>query len=288
MFCYTKNFIIVYESIYIERDIVMVKKVKKQGLKKQVLIELLEQYYLQGKSEFNNEDIQEITKKYKFKNAFDVTKIDNISILPQEYIANDVFIAHIGKGKHKFINGINKAYHYFEKMEDDEIEEWSYKPSLLNESNSSEANIVSLAYNQKVIKNFLYEEDRISEPLRYDPGRTKYTGEYFIGKDQVIATQVQMELDSHAEHNGIVDIFEAKNSKADNFSIYQIFLPFLHFTKLQAEGVAIKKIRCNFLLRQIKGDKQTIIKIYQYSFPKPKDMSSIELLQKKQYNLVKF
>ncbi len=37
----------------------MVKEAKKQGLKKQVLIELLEQYYLQGKSEFNNEDIQE-------------------------------------------------------------------------------------------------------------------------------------------------------------------------------------------------------------------------------------
>ncbi len=270
----------------------MVKEAKKQGLKKQVLIKLLEQYYLQGKFEFNNEDIQKIAKKHKFKNAFDVTKIDNISILPQEYIANDVFIAHIGKGKHKFINGINKAYHYFEKMEDDEIKEWSYKPSLLNESNSSEANIVSLAYNQKIIKDFLCEENckenMESEPLRYDPGRTKYTGEYFIGNDQVIATQVQMELDSHAERNGTVDIFEAKNSEADNFSIYQLFLPFLHFTKLQAEGVAIKKIRCNFLLRQTSEDKQTIIKLYQYSFTRPKDMSSIELLQKKQYNLVKF
>jgi hypothetical protein len=72
--------------------------------------------------EFDNNLVKSTTKKHApGTNPYDITKIDDMSKLPESVIKADYFIAHLGNGKHKFIKGIDKIYHSFEKIENDEI-----------------------------------------------------------------------------------------------------------------------------------------------------------------------
>ncbi len=89
---------------------------KKMSKKQNVLKDLYLNCKKQRKFTFDNEDVKEFCKKHNFGNPFDVTKIDNTNILPDVMKKDDAFIVHLGKGgKHKFIKGISKGYHEFEK-----------------------------------------------------------------------------------------------------------------------------------------------------------------------------
>ena len=81
----------------------MVKKSKKQLV--------LEKLYLQCKEKnnyvFSNDEVKEIARELSFGNPFDVTKIDNSNKLPELLLQENIFIIHLGKGRHKFVKGIN-------------------------------------------------------------------------------------------------------------------------------------------------------------------------------------
>lgn len=127
---------------------------------------------------FHNDLVKDIARKVGFGNPFDATKIDNKNKLPEILLENDYAVIHLGNGNHQFIKGIEKVYHDFEPIES--TLQWNYKKSILNEYNSSESNILSVANNQRILHHFLFGKDTEFEdidiskrPKTYFPHRTK-------------------------------------------------------------------------------------------------------------------
>ncbi len=222
-------------------------------------------------------------------NPFDVTKIDNKEKLPEILRKNDFAVIHLGSGKHQFIKGIGKIFHQFEKNE--KVIEWKYRKSLLNEYNSSESNILSVANNQRILHHFLFEKDNefdsvdiLQRPKTYFPHRTKTFLSYYLGENvKVELKNIQIEIDLTIEFNGIVTVFEAKNGKPDNFSIYQIYHTFLYYHNAKIEGV--KEILCVYVVKTIEKNI-TNLKLWSYTFEKPFDITSIKFLKSTNYKLI--
>ncbi len=236
--------------------------------------------------EFDNDLIRTISKKIGFGNPFDATKLDDTDKFPEILIQNDYFIIHIGGGKHKFVKGIKNGFHSFEKIDDKNIYDWKYRQSILNEFDTSESNILSVGFNQRIIHDFLYN-DIVANPKMYGSRRTKTTLKYRIGKEKIDASNLQMEIDLTTEYNGIVTVFEGKNNFPENFAVYQLYFPFLYYHNLKEDNkLNINEINCCYLLREKKGEK-SIIRIYQYTFEDPLDITTIKLIKNAQYNLIK-
>ncbi len=111
--------------------------------KQKVLSEIYRICLKQNDFVFDNDLVKKSCKKHKFGNPFDATKLDSTEKLPKIMLKNDVFIMHIGSGKHKFVKGISKGYHAFEKIDKKNIIQWQYRKSILNEYDTSESNILS-------------------------------------------------------------------------------------------------------------------------------------------------
>jgi hypothetical protein len=236
--------------------------------------------------EFDNDIVKEFCKKHKFGNPFDVTKLDNTDRFPEILIENDYFILHIGEGKHQFVKGIKYGFHEYEEIPSENVYIWKYRKSLLNEFDTSESNILSVGFNQRIIHDFLYE-DIVANPKVYNARRTKTSLHYNIGKTKIETTNLQMEIDLTTEYNGVVTIFEGKNNFPKNFAVYQLYHPFLYYHNLKASNkLQIKEINCCYILRK-RNKGNSIIKIYSYTFTNPFDMTSIKLLKCAQYNLIK-
>jgi hypothetical protein len=122
-----------------------------------VIEELFKICSRKGDFEFHNDLVKDVSKKFGVGNPFDVTKLDNKDKLPEILIDNDFAIIHVGSGKHKFIKGIEKVYHNFETIQ--QKIDWEYKKSLLNQYNTSESNILSVANNQRILHHFLFGKD---------------------------------------------------------------------------------------------------------------------------------
>ncbi len=230
--------------------------------------------------------VRNVSKKIGFGNPFDATKLDNTEKFPKELLENDYFIVHLGEGKHKFVKGITNGFHEFEEIPEENKFDWRYRKSILNEFDTSESNILSVVFNQRIIHDFLYD-DIVANPKMYGARRTKTSFEYFIGEEKITATNLQMEIDLTTEYNGVVTVFEGKNNFPQNFAVYQLYFPFFYYYTLKKNNkLDIKEINCCYVLRK-KENNQSIIKIYQYTFEKPNDMTAIKLIKSAQYNLIK-
>ena len=263
--------------------------------KAQVIEEIFKICEKQNNYEFHNDLVKEVSKKIEFGNPFDVTKLDNKTKLPDILLQKDYAIIHLGSGKHKFIKGINKLYHEFEEIQKDI--EWKYKKSLLNQYNTSESNILSVANNQRILHHFLFGKDTefenidiLKRPKTYFPHRTKTSFEYYCGKNTKIELKnIQIEVDLTIEYQGAISVFEGKNGKPDSFSIYQIYHPFLYYFKANNEKELkgkIKKITCVYVVRE-KGKQNDTLNLWEYSFVNPLDITTIELIKSAAYKLIK-
>ena len=132
------------------------------------------------------------------------------------------------------------------------------------------------------MSHFLYEDVSIT-PKIYCSHRTKFSFNYKIGDEPVASEKQQIEIDMTIENDGNISIFEAKNRFRKDFAVYQIYLPFLYYTEnKKIKNLAIKDINCCYLLRDKKAASSTI-RIYQYTFDEPYDMTSIRLLKSAEY-----
>jgi hypothetical protein len=265
--------------------------------KKHLVLEKIYDYCKQNKCfEFNNDIVKDISKEVGFGNPFDITKLDNKDKLPKSFIKNDIAIIHLGNGRHKFIQGINNVYHDFEKTENHI--DWKYKKSLLNQYDTSESNILSVANNQRILHDFLFGKDTelndidiLKRPKTYFPHRTKTSFEYYIKGEKVKLENIQLEVDLTIEMQGTIGVFEGKNGKPDSFSIYQIYHPFLYYYNANTNKDSsikgkIKNIFGVFLVRE-KGNDGDIIKLWKYTFDEPTEMTSIKLIKSSEYKLIK-
>jgi hypothetical protein len=256
------------------------------GIKQKVIAEIFKLCEKGKGFVFDNMLVKKVCKKHGFGNPFDVTKLDDTSRFPQILLDKDYFILHLGEGRHEFVKGIKKGFHVFEKIEKKKIFDWKYRKSLLNEFDTSESNILSVASNQRIIHDFLYE-DIVAGPKVYNARRTKVSISYRVGKEKIIAKNLQMEIDLTMELYRIITIFEGKNGFPEDFAVYQLFHPFKYYSLLKKKNkLDMKMITCCYILR--KRDKGTsILRLYNYTFEDENDMSSIKLLKNAQYNLIK-
>jgi len=253
--------------------------------KQKVITEIYRLCKKENKYIFHNNMVKEVSKKYGFGNPFDATKIDKSDTLPDILKKDDYFIIHLGSGNHKFAKGISTAFHKFEEINDNETFEWKYRKSILNEFDTSESNILSVGFNQRIIHDFLYD-DIVASPKSYGARRTKASFNFQINDELIETNNLQMEIDLTTEFNGQVTVFEGKNNFPSNFAVYQIFFPYLYYNKLKYENkIEIKEINCCYLLRKKQKDS-SVIRIYKYTFDNPNEMNSIRLLKKAQFNLV--
>ena len=257
------------------------------GTKQEVIKALYARCQASNDFVFDNNLVKEVCRELSFGNPFDVTKIDNSALLPEELQAEDVFIVPLGTprgsraAQHQFVRGISEGYHQFEAVPDSALVTWPYRRSILNNINTSESNILSMAYNQRIIHDFLYE-DLAASPKVYGSHRTQTALSYYLGGAEIRAHRVQGEIDFTAEHLGRVTIFEAKNGEPPDFNGLQLFNPYRYYRNVaEANGIAMQSVQCCYLLRQ--GHR---LRLYLYSFDDPERPGSLRLERNAEYNLV--
>lgn len=256
------------------------------GKKQEVISRLFEICNQKNYYYFDNTLVKKVSNELGFGNPFDVTKVDNSSLLPENVKAADYFIVHIGGGLHQFVKGVKYGYHQFELIEEDETFEWKYRQSLLNEFDTSESNILSVASNQRIIHDFLYD-DIVASPKVYNARRTKTSFEYLIDDTIIHCKNLQIEIDLTLEYQGIVTVVEGKNGFPEDFAVYQLFHPFKYYNLLKQENsIAINEITCCYVLRRKQQDA-SILRLYDYTFDDINRIESIRLLKKAQYTLVR-
>ena len=229
--------------------------------------------------------------KIGFGNQFDVTKLDDTARLPDALLAEDVFVVHLGTpakqpgetgkppAQHQFVHGIAHVYHKFEPIPQESHYDWRYRRSILNNINTSESNILSVGYNQRIIHDFLYADITVS-PKVYGSNRTRIPLNYRIGGDEVNIHSVQVEIDLTLEYQGEITVFEAKNGSPQDFNVFQLFNPYRYYRGV-TQSPPVTNINCCYLLRQ--GDR---MRLYLYSFDDPQNPGSIRLKRNAEYTLV--
>lgn len=222
--------------------------------------------------------IREECNSLGFRNQFDVTKIDSMDLLPKALHDDNVFVLHLGQGKHQFVSGIETAYHKFETVSGNTKHNWNYQRSVLDNIDDSASNILFVAYNQRIIYDFLYGDSTVL-PMVYGSHKTALTTDYMIENTEIKGDSVQIEIDLTLEYNHAITIFKAKRGIANDFNIFQLFNPFCYY-KNQNQLNAYS-INCCYLL----SDNQTL-RFYLYTFTDPRRPKSIKLERTAEYVLV--
>ena len=255
-----------------------------------------------GNLVFDNDEVRRVCDKIGFGNQFDVTKLDDSADLPHALVAEDVFVVHLGSpgpqqgkrrrrrqpgegrrrkppARHQFVHGISNGYHEFEPISEGHHYNWPYRRSILNNINTSESNILSVGYNQRIIHDFLYE-DITASPKVYGSNRTRIPLNYRVGSDEINISSVQVEIDLTLEHQGEITVFEAKNGEPVDFNVFQLFNPFRYYWRA-TQSPPVTSINCCYLLRQ-----DNRLRLYLYSFDDPQTPGSIRFKRNAEYTLV--
>jgi hypothetical protein len=259
--------------------------------KKDIILEMFYQCSKNNNFVFDNSFVKNILKLSNSNtNPYDMTKIDSLNKLPDELVKQNVSIIHHGDGVHEFIFNANQyIYHDFAKI--DNVINWQYRPSILNNFSSSENAILSLCFNQKIIHDFLYNDPHNANPKMYNAERKRgISFDYEVNGVKKQMKSLQIEIDLTTEKDGFVTVFEGKNikdNKIENFNVFQIYNPFRYYYDLKiANKLDIKEINCCYLV-QDKNALSTKINIYLYTFTNYKDISSVKLLKSASYVLNK-
>ena len=231
-----------------------------------------------GSLTFDNAAVRQVAAAVGFGNPFDATKIDRSAALPPTLVDDDAFIVHLGQGRHRFVYGISAGYHRFEPIPAERRYQWPYRRSILNNINTSESNILSVGYNQRIIHDFLYE-DIAASPKVYGSNRTQITLDYRIGNHAVHSERVQVEIDFTMEYLGAITVFEAKNGEPDDFNVFQLFNPYRYYRQV-TDGQPGIAVNCCYLLRH--GNR---LRLYLYSFTDPQNPASIRPERNAEYTL---
>ena len=242
---------------------------------------------------FNNLEVKEIARDVGFGNPFDATHIDTSKKLSPRMVEEDLALLHLGtpvgekSAHHMFVRGIEKIYQPLPFIEHES--KIDYNPGPLDQLNTSESNILSMLHNHDILLKFLYPDELESKPHMYMSHRTKYSPRFKIGTLNVHCNKLQIEIDMTLEDKGTITVFEAKNwiSGRNDFAVYQLYHPFLHYYSLMEAGeIDVQEVNCCYAVRKKTSDGVQI-DIYLFTFDEPLDMTSIRLLRSHSYQLIK-
>ena len=249
--------------------------------KKETLLALYRSCKESGQYVFDNKKVREICNQTGFGNPFDVTKIDCSELLPDQVIDDGYCVVHLGAGRHMFMKAIDIWFHSFENMLEEDTRDWMYVPSLLNNTDTSESGVISMVYNQLIIQDFLYNDFKVS-PRIYMSRRSKITDTYNLGNENISIDRLQFEVDATFELDGVITTIECKKGFPKDFSVYQLYYPFLYYYKLIKNAV---DLNCCYLLRG-KGKEENTLRIYLYKFMDSGNIDSINLIKKSEFKLL--
>lgn len=226
-----------------------------EGVKKRTLVLVFTDCLQRGDFRFDNALVKRLTGS-DFANQFDATKIDRSEGLPVELREKDVFIVHLGSGMHQFVRGIRFGYHALEDVPEERKQHWPYKRGILDGTDISEAAVLSLAFNQQILQEFLYD-DRTRQVYINVPRRTRgkdtNSFTYRIGDQEISVVGLQIEMDFIIEkREGEIALIEAKSCGKElpkDFAVGQTYLPYRRLLKILADRVGGIKIRNLFLLQ---------------------------------------
>lgn len=230
---------------------------------------------------FNNETVKEVSTRVKFRNLFDATKFDTQESLPESLQEAGFIIVHLGRGNHAFVKGT--GFHYFEPIQ--QQKKWQLPKSIVSQLGKSEADTASTIYNGKIIHDFLFGDS--TENLQiHTSRRTNITYDFWIGKNQLHADWLQIEIDAMFESDNTIATVEAKNIKHTNFEIRQLYSTMRYMDRFYRD----KKIPSDYKVRHLfvtvnSRAKDKFYRIYEYEFTNWKHMDSIKLVKNAQYNV---
>jgi len=226
----------------------------------------------------------------RYRNPHTLTKLDRLGEVPTALSDDDVFIVHLGEGRHRFVRGLKAGFHKFEELKQPP-EERQYTPTTLDELGGGEADMLSRVYNHGVIQLFLYGDDTERTRIRL-PGRTSDARDnsfsYLVGDQSVDVSQLQVEMDFIVQHDNDIVFAEAKSGALpETFAVAQLFMPFLKLRKLRDRLHQSFEIRPVFITQYWKeyhpasGPKKKYehIRFHEYRFDIPNKMDSLTIAE---------
>ena len=264
---------------------VFVSVMVRGGKKHQVITQLFEGLRaIDKRSEvlsFNTDTVREVCTQVSFKNHFDATKYDTYERLPECLKQTGFFIVHLGRGNHAFVKG--EGYHYLEPIEKTEM--WKSRGSVLDELGVSEASAISTLYNERVIHHFLFDKADVDLKV-HTARRSNASYKFTIGKNDLFADYLQLEIDGFFEGKNLIVPVEMKHGKQTNFEIRQLFTMMKYFELFQKRHKIPSRYRIRYLyVNRVKEPKMEYFRLYEYRFVNPLDFNSIELVRAVQYNM---
>ncbi len=256
---------------------------KEPGKKKQLLSALFAMCQARGDYTFTGDEVKAFAKDIGFGNPFDAVKIDHSKLLPDEIREAGYGVLRLGEGDFEFIMPLSRLFHVMEEVPRGNIKEIGYENSLLNNTDTSESSLLSLVYNQTIVSQFLYNQP--IKPLIYFARRTNMPMEFRVGNKSFSSDRLQMEVDLVLERDGVVTVFEAKNTFPEDFAITQLYNPYRYFYEKQQSDIPnIKSINCCYVSRKRSKTKQEV-RFHLYDFADPMDLASIRFIRAASYTL---
>jgi hypothetical protein len=261
-----------------------------KGVKKRTLVLVYTDCVQRGDFRFNNALVKKLTGD-EFSNQFDTTKIDRSEILPTELKEKDLFIVHLGKGWHQFVKGIRLGYHELEQVPEGRIRDWEYYPGILDDTDMSEASVLSTAFNQGILQQFLFGDRRVQAYInvpRRTRGKDTNSFDYRIGEQLVRVEGLQIEMDFIIERGNEITLVEAKSSVGElpkDFAVGQVYLPYRRLIKVLEDKHKKARVRSLFLVQYKRDDGRTAMRVYEYTFDDPQDMGSLRFVSNAEFAL---
>lgn len=261
-----------------------------QKVKAQILTEIWTKVKLSPEPfEFDNEVVTRACVG-RYRNPHTLTKLDRLGEVPKSMSDDNVFIVHLGEGRHRFVRGLDAGFHTFEDPKNPP-EEYPYTPTLLDELGGGEADMLSRVFNHGVLQLFLYGDDTESTRIRL-PGRTSDSEDnsfsYEVGEQKIDVLQLQVEMDFIVQHGNDVVFAEAKAGPLrKDFAVAQLFMPFLKLQKLRdrlgspftIRPVFISQYWKDYYAANIPKKKYEHIRFHEYQFEEPTKMDSLKIAE---------
>ncbi len=214
-------------------------------------------------------------KKTGEKEVRILCKQDNRESRPEIFKKHGFFLLPVKNGFYNIIKG--EGYADIPEIKK-EVVFYSSKLEFMPDTakiGDSEMQHLDYAYAVSLIRTFM-DDPSLVLTIR---GR-KYTPEFefFVGKQLIKISSVQTEVDAGYEGKNQVVLIEAKNFKATNVIIRQLYFPFR-----QWQEKTKKKVVTLFF---DKNHDENVYSIWQFEFKDPKNYNSIRLIKSGKFRII--
>jgi hypothetical protein len=233
----------------------------RKSVKKDVLDALFEEFQY---NKFSTDDIKVISKKFGFKNHFDVPKIDKIDNLSPKMVEYDLSLEKTGNGTYLFkAGGSMETYHNLEEISPEEIINMDFIPDILYGEITSENDVLNC--------------------IKAHGISTDFTGDdladvYPMGRRQVNSIQIETDGVIYSRDSKLMRTCELKNQHGKSFNMNQLYNSYNYY---KSSIVDTKSI----FAQNKKISNMYIIQIFEYDFDNPNDIKTIKLSKKREYRL---